>query len=110
MADFLQSTILPGDNIPKHEHRRMLVVLVIILIVAIVAVLGYLWKASSDSAFPVINSNNKINNTSIDPDVVELQKSIINIPEQEKIDSARDLKRSIVPLTDKQKMDLLKNF
>ncbi len=110
MADFLQSTILPGDNIPKHEHRRMLVVLVIILIVAIVAVLGYLWKASRDSAVPVINSDNKINNTSIEPDVVELQKSIINISEQEKIDSARDLKRSIVPLTDKQKMDLLKNF
>lgn len=109
MADFLQSTILPGDNIPKHEHRRMLVVLVTILIVAIVAVLGYLWKASSDSDIPVVN-NNKNNSTSIDPDVVELQKSIISIPEQEKIDSARDLKRSIVPLTEKQKMDLLKNF
>ncbi len=107
MADFLQSSILPGEAIPRHEHRRMLVVLIVIVIVAVLVVLGYLWKSSNDSIKSVPNSSNTNTAVSADPDLERLKKGVVNISEQEKIDSARDLKAQIIPLTDKQKADLL---
>jgi hypothetical protein len=107
MADFLQSSVLPGEAIPNHEHRRMLIALTIIIILAVLGVLGYLWKSSTDSIKLVPNNDNTNTALSTDPDLERLKKGIVNISEQEKIDSAMDLKAQIIPLTEKQKADLL---
>jgi len=104
MTDFLNSTILPGENIPKHEHRRMLVVLLIVIIVAVIIGLGIWFKVFE---YVVFVDNTK--NTDVEVDLVlqDLQNSVVDLSLQEKIDSVRDLERSVIQLTDKQKEDRL---
>lgn len=44
--DFLKTQVFPGEAIPHHEYRKLIVVLVIVLIVAIVVGVGLWWNAS----------------------------------------------------------------
>jgi predicted CDP-diglyceride synthetase/phosphatidate cytidylyltransferase len=105
MADFLQSSVLPGENIPKHEHRRMLIVLLVIVLVAIVACLVYIFgsKQSTMEIVPVVSTPNKTREQLIAED---LKKSVVQISEEEKMSIAEDLRNSVVKLTEKQKADI----
>jgi hypothetical protein len=103
MADFLQSSILPGEAIPRHEHRRMLTVLIIIVIVAVLVVLGYLWKSSKDSAVDVPVSVNKTQDQLI---AEKLDNSVVNVTQQEAIDVSRKISGSEIKVTDKMIADM----
>ena len=44
--DFLKTQLLPGQPIPHHEHRKLVVILIIVLVAAIVVGIGLWWNAS----------------------------------------------------------------
>ncbi len=44
--DFLKTQLLPGQPIPHHEHRKLIVVLIVVLVVAIIVGVGLWWNAS----------------------------------------------------------------
>jgi sensor c-di-GMP phosphodiesterase-like protein len=103
MADFLQSSILPGEAIPRHEHKRMLIVLTIVVIAAVVVVLGYLWKSSKDSVVEVPVSANKTQAQLI---AEKLDNSVVNFTQQEAIDMSRKISGSEIEVTDKMSADI----
>jgi len=109
MIDFLNSTILPGENIPKHEHRRMLVVLLIVMVASIIIGL-FVWFKINKENMDVISNENTENISKSDSLIDSLQKSIVNIPDQQRTDAIRDLDRSIVPILDKDRIDIIKGL
>lgn len=44
--DFLKTQLLPGEPIPHHEHRKLVIVLVIVLVVAIALGIDIWWNMS----------------------------------------------------------------
>ena len=86
---------------PKHEHRKMTIILVIVVIVAI-AILGSLLFLSQKEKNTV--STNPPTAT-VDPRIEELKKYEVTLTEQQKKAAVTEVKKYSVQLTDKEKAD-----
>ena len=103
MANYLEYTVLPGNEIEHHEHRRLLVVLAVLVIVAIVFVLALLYKAGQQEAQPITATSTV---TLADQIAAELRRSVVEVSQQQKTAIARELSKAVVKVTDKQKADI----
>jgi len=104
MTNFLDSSILPGDNIPKHEHRKMVIILVIVLIVAIAVLVWFLSVAQTKVDIPVA----PVVSGQQDPRakaLAELKKYEVPMTDQQKATAVKELSKYEVKLTDQQKAD-----
>ncbi len=107
MADFLQSPILPGQSLPRHEHKRMLWLLLVVVIVAVIICLAYVFGFSGQKSYleseqePVVNAKTQEQMIAED-----LAKSAIYLDEKTKSDIAASLNKSAIVLTEKQKADI----
>ena len=70
MENFLDSSILPGDSVPKHVHRKLFVILIIIVLVAVAILVSLLYFGKGNDASIVTPGVS----TSIDPRILELKK------------------------------------
>lgn len=109
MANFLDSSVLPGDTIPKHHHRKLLVILSILVLLALGA-LAYMLYGPGFKKQDI--SNYKPQNTT-DPIVEKLRKDAVQMTDAQKLQSAKLLQNSAQPLTNEEKLkaaELLKQL
>ncbi len=108
MANFLDSTILPGDKIPKHEHKKMTIVLVVILVIAL-AVLAWfiLYGPSKKVDIPFTDSVANQQQDSKMQEINQLKAYEVPITDKQKTSAVKELSKYSVTLTDKQKADQL---
>jgi hypothetical protein len=99
MENFLDSSILPGDSVPKHVHRKLFVILIIIVLVAVGILVSLLYYSKGNDATVVTPGVN----TSIDPRIQELKKYEVKLTDQQKADAVSEVKKYEVTLTDKEK-------
>lgn len=99
MANFLDSSVLPGDSVPKHEHRKLFIILIVAVLIA-VAILVSLLVYSQDSIKDTVLTNPT---ASIDPRIEELKKYEVKLTDQQKIESVNELKQYQVTLTEQEK-------
>lgn len=98
MENFLDSSILPGDSLAKHEHRRMFVILIIIVVIAVAVLVGLL-VYSRDS--------NRATTTepvrTIDPKVVEINNYKSTLTDQQKSQATTEIQNYKSSLTEAEK-------
>lgn len=99
MENFLDSSILPGDSVPKHVHRKLFVILIIIVLVAVAILISLLYFGKGNDVTVVAPSAS----ISIDPRIQELKKDEIKLTDQQKAQAVSELKKYEVTLTDKEK-------
>jgi hypothetical protein len=109
MANFLDASVIPGDTVPKHHHRKLLVILTILVLVAL-AVLGYMLygKSFSTPKIDYVPTSSKV-----DPTVELLKKNAAPLNEIQKQESAKLLQTQAKPLTNAEKQaaaELLKKL
>ena len=100
MANFLSSTVLPGDPIPKHEHKRMGILLVVVVIVAIVVLVWLVIINNKKENAPV---GNTVANPNIDPRIAEILNYKSNITEQQKKDYIKEIARTPSNISEKER-------
>ena len=109
MANFLDSSVLPGDTVPKHHHRKLLVILSILVLIALGA-LAYMLYANKGA--DVSDTNYKPKST-VDPIVEQLRKDAVNLTDQQKLEASKLLQKSAKPLSNEEKLksaELLKQL
>lgn len=110
MADFLQSPILPGQSLPRHEHKRMLWFLLVIIIVAVVAVF-YLWGSADDDLGVVsVDKTVQSNSVVIDPEIQKLRDSVVQVPDEQNAKIIANLNKSVVPVSAKENARIIKTL
>ncbi len=105
MENFLDSSILPGDSVPKHVHRKLFVILIIIVLVAVGILASLLYYSKGNDA--VVDS---LNPRSVDPSLNNLKQYQVSITDQEKASSLKDLSKYEVPISDNEKASSLNNL
>lgn len=100
MANFLDSRVIPGDTMPKHHHRKLLVILTILVLFALTA-LVYLLYGNKDisSRFEYVSS------TKVDHDVEILNKNATPLNETQKLEASDLLKKVAKPMTNAEKQE-----
>ncbi len=104
MENFLDSSILPGDSVPKHVHRKLFVILIIIVLVAVGILVSLLYYSKGNDATVVTPG------VSVDPSINNLKQYQVNISAQEKAESLKDLSKYEVPISDNDKASALNNL
>ena len=108
--DFLSSTIIPGNEVPNHEHRRLMATLLIVVIIAIIIGIGF-WISSINKKPSVIDNTSA---TNLDDakrlaqqqiDVANLEASKVTLTPLQQADVVKQLSKSAVTLTEQQKID-----
>ena len=100
MANFLDSRVIPGDPVPKHHHRKLLVILTILVLFALI-VLVYLIYGNKDisSKFEYVSS------TKVDQTVEMLNKNAAPLNESQKLEYSDLLKKTAKPMTNIEKQE-----
>lgn len=95
MENFLDSSILPGDALPKHAHKKLFVILIIIVVVAIAILASLLWYSKNgDLVIPAITGQR-----GADPAVQDLKKYEVTISDKQALQDSKDLKKYEVRTT-----------
>lgn len=109
MANFLDSTILPGENIPKHEHKKMTIVLVVVLIVAVILLAWFMVYGGLNTKVDIpsteIVSNQKDNSSQVIAELKSYDGPMMT--DKQKASAIKELSKYSAPLTDKQKAEML---
>lgn len=108
MANFLNATILPGDNIPKHEHKKMFIVLSIVLVIALVFLAWFvLYGSSKKIDIPITDTVADQQQDYKVQMISQLKAYEVPMTDKQKTSAVKELSKYSVTLTDKQKADQL---
>ncbi len=109
MANFLDSSVLPGDTIPKHHHYKLLVILSILVVLALAALAYMLYGPGSKQD----QSEQYVPKNTVNPVVEQLRKDAVQLTDTQKLQASKFLKDSAKPLTNEEKLkaaELLKQL
>lgn len=108
MNNFLDSTVLPGDNLPKHEHKKMTIVLFLVLIVALSILAWFMVyggpKTKVDIPFTDTANNQQDANAET---LARLKTYEVPMTDAQKTSALKELSKYSVTLTDEQKAQKL---
>ena len=108
--DFLKTPVFPGQPIPHHEHRKLIVILVIVLVAAIAVGVG-LWVGIIKQQQPAV-----ILTPVVDKHAQAVEQALIGLRNYEpatpaEIQSAlKQLSKSKTKVTDEQKAQVLEQL
>ncbi len=110
MPNFLESSFLPGEPIPKHEHKKLTVILVIVVVIAL-AILASLLYVSKNPFKYVSTDVNVLSNLApsptMDPVAAELRRNEVKVSEEQKTKIAEELLLNTEKVSEKEKADML---